>query len=71
MLVAKPRQISRHLPPPPAQPDAAVETWLRDEVLPVYDAMQADPGRGISSDQVVSALEARHANRLNKTTSGA
>ena len=32
--------------------DAAVERWLREEVAPVYDAMQADPRRGFSADQV-------------------
>ncbi|MGO9004931.1 MAG: type II toxin-antitoxin system ParD family antitoxin [Beijerinckiaceae bacterium] len=46
--------------------DAAVERWLRDEVIPVYDAMQADPQRGIPADQVVAALRAHHADRLKK-----
>ena len=27
--------------------DTTVEDWLREEVVPVYDAMKADPGRGI------------------------
>jgi len=31
--------------------DAAVEKWLRDEVVCVYDAMQADPGRAISTER--------------------
>ncbi len=43
--------------------DAAVERWLRDEVAPVYDAMQADPGRGLSADQVTAALDAHHTAR--------
>ena len=30
--------------------DAAIERWLRDEVVPVFDAMQADPSRGIPAD---------------------
>lgn len=48
--------------------DAAVERWLRDEVVPVYEAMQADPGRGIPADQVVAALRDHHAARLKKAT---
>ena len=47
--------------------DAAVERWLRDEVAPTYDAMQADPGRGLSADQVTAALAAHHAARVKKT----
>ena len=31
--------------------DAAIERWLREEVVPVYDAMQADPGRGKPADE--------------------
>ena len=46
--------------------DAVVERWLRDEVIPVHDAMQADPGRGIPADQVKAALRAHHADRLKK-----
>ena len=44
--------------------DAAVERWLREEVVSVYDAMQADPSRGLTPDQVASAMRARHAKRL-------
>jgi antitoxin ParD1/3/4 len=44
--------------------DAAVERWLRDEVAPVHDAMQADPGRALAADQVGTALQAHHADRL-------
>jgi antitoxin ParD1/3/4 len=51
--------------------DAAVERWLREEVAPVYDAMQADPGRGLSVDQVTAALAAHHSARLKKTGRGA
>lgn len=46
--------------------DAAVERWLRKEVVPVYDAMQADPTRGLSLDQVTAALATHHAARLKK-----
>jgi antitoxin ParD1/3/4 len=51
--------------------DAAVARWLREEVAPVYDAMVADPKRGLSADQVTAALDARHAARLKKTGGGA
>lgn len=44
--------------------DAAVERWLHDEVAPVHDAMQADPGRALDADQVGAALQAHHAARL-------
>ena len=46
--------------------DAAVERWLREAVVPTYDAMQADPCRGLSADQVTAALTAHHAARLKK-----
>lgn len=46
--------------------DVAVERWLREEVVPTYDAMQKDPGRGIPADQVTDALAARHAARLKQ-----
>jgi len=46
--------------------DAVVERWLRDEVLPVYDAMQAAPERGIPAEQVMVALRTHHAARLKQ-----
>lgn len=44
--------------------DAAVETWLRQEVVPVALAMQADPERGLSADQVFDDIRALHAGRV-------
>lgn len=44
--------------------DAAVDRWLREEVVPIYDAMQRDPGRAIPAGKVVAALRGRHAERL-------
>ena len=44
--------------------DAAVETWLRDEVVTTYDAMVSDPSRGRSVDDVRAGLRARHAARM-------
>ena len=46
--------------------DAAVESWLREEVLGVVDAMQAEPGRAIPGPQVFATIRARHADRLKK-----
>jgi antitoxin ParD1/3/4 len=50
--------------------DAGIEEWLRDEVVPVYDAMQTDPGRAVGADEVVSALRARHVARLKSGKHG-
>lgn len=44
--------------------DAAVDRWLREEVAPVYDAMQADPSRAQSLESVFTNIRARHAERL-------
>lgn len=44
--------------------NAAVERWLREEVAPVHDAMEADPGRGQSAADVFGAIRARHAKDL-------
>ncbi len=41
--------------------EKAVDRWLREEVAPVYDAMQADPDRGIPASQVFDELRAHHA----------
>jgi antitoxin ParD1/3/4 len=44
--------------------DAAVERWLREEVAPAYDAMQADPSRGIPLQDVFDEIRTRHNERL-------
>ena len=44
--------------------DAAVDRWLRDEVAPICEAMEANPSRGIAAQQVFERLRARHASRL-------
>ena len=44
--------------------DAAVERWLRDEVAPVYDAMEADPSRGLDADEVLSTIREAHSARM-------
>jgi len=40
----------------PIDRDAAVEKWLREEVIGVCDAMQSDPGRAPHADR----LKKRH-----------
>jgi len=44
--------------------DTAVEKWLRDEVAPAYDVMQADPKRGLSAQSVFDQVSTHHAARL-------
>ena len=44
--------------------DAAVERWLREEVAPTYDAMQADPSRAVPVSRVLQNLRAHHQKRL-------
>ncbi len=46
--------------------DAVVERWLRNEVIPVYDAMRANPERGLSVEQVKAAMRAHHADHVKK-----
>lgn len=45
--------------------DAAVERWLHEEVAPVYDAMQADPGRARNLQDVFADVRQHHAKRLS------
>lgn len=44
--------------------NAAVERWLREEVAPVYDAMQVDPERALAADKVFGSIRERHAKAL-------
>ena len=46
--------------------DAAVERWLREEVAPSYDAMQADPERSLSAAAVFDDIRAHHAASLKR-----
>jgi antitoxin ParD1/3/4 len=43
--------------------DAAVERWLREDVVAAYDALKADPGRAIPASQVFAAARAGHQKR--------
>jgi antitoxin ParD1/3/4 len=51
--------------------EAAIDRWLQDEVVPVYDAMQRDPDRAISGREVTAALDFHHAERLKSSKRGA
>jgi antitoxin ParD1/3/4 len=51
--------------------DEAIDRWLRDEVVSVYDSMQRDPDRAISGDEMTAALEDRHAEGPKKRKRGA
>ena len=51
--------------------DAAVDRWLRDEVVPIAAAMQADPGRAISADRVFAEIRDLHAGRQKNPGSDA
>ena len=42
---------------------AAVERWLRDEVVPVAVAMQANPDRVIPAETAFAKVRALHAQR--------
>lgn len=42
--------------------ERALESWLHQQVGPAFDAIQADPSRGLSADQVRAHL----ATRFNK-----
>lgn len=41
--------------------EAEIEDWLRREVLPVADALEADPSRALSGEQVRAAIRERRA----------
>lgn len=46
--------------------DRAVETWLRDQVAPAYDAIKEDPTRAVSVGAVRVRLAAEHAAKIKK-----
>ncbi len=47
--------------------DAAVERWLREEVAPVYDAIQDNPDRGIAAEDVFAELRKHHTKRTGQS----
>jgi len=40
--------------------DRTVETWLREQVAPAYDALKANPSRAVSAKHVRARLAAEH-----------
>ncbi|MGA2124752.1 MAG: type II toxin-antitoxin system ParD family antitoxin [Xanthobacteraceae bacterium] len=44
--------------------DSALEDWLGGEVVPVFDAMRADPSRALSIEQVRASLATLHEEKL-------
>jgi antitoxin ParD1/3/4 len=46
--------------------DAAMEQWLREEVVPVYDAYQSDPSRTISDKEVFESVRREHESHKRK-----
>jgi putative addiction module CopG family antidote len=47
--------------------DAAIESWLREEVAKSYDEYAADPSIGIPAEEVMSRLRASYRARLAKS----
>jgi antitoxin ParD1/3/4 len=43
--------------------DAAVERWLREEVVPGHREYLADPSKGVPADVVLKRIKSRHAAR--------
>jgi antitoxin ParD1/3/4 len=50
--------------------DDAVERWLREEVVPVMAAMQANPERGIPAERVFDGIRRLHKERLKAERRG-
>ena len=44
--------------------ERALNSWLRDQVAPVYDAMKANPSRAVSAAKVRASLDAAHKTSL-------
>lgn len=40
--------------------DRTVENWLREQVVPAYEALKTDPERGVSSMQLREKLAVEH-----------
>jgi antitoxin ParD1/3/4 len=43
--------------------DASLDHWLTSEVAPVYDAMKANPARGIPAEKVFAELRTRYVSK--------
>ena len=49
---------------------STIERWLRDQVVPVHDAMHSDPDRALSVAEVAAAIDTRHADRVKRPKRG-
>jgi antitoxin ParD1/3/4 len=47
--------------------DEAMERWLREEVMPVCEEIDADPSQTVSADELTAAVYANHARRTRKS----
>lgn len=64
---------SQRIPPPgvTGERQDTLERWLVEDVVPVFDAMQADPSRGVAAKQVTAKLDALHMQWLKTAGRGA
>ena len=46
--------------------EAAVERWLREEVVAGHAEYMADPSKGVPADQVLGRIKARRAAKLSQ-----
>jgi antitoxin ParD1/3/4 len=46
--------------------DAMIELWLREKVVPAYDAVTARPETSIPADKVFANIRAHHARQTKK-----
>ncbi|MET0264133.1 MAG: type II toxin-antitoxin system ParD family antitoxin [Duganella sp.] len=46
--------------------DRMVEAWLREQVAPAFDAIQADPTRALSGEDIRARLAAEHKAAMGK-----
>jgi hypothetical protein len=56
-------KVPKHAFSLPTEPATAIEQWLRDEVVAVYDAMKADPACKLSAKAVFAEVRARYTKR--------
>lgn len=47
--------------------EEGLERWLREEIVPVCLAMEADPSSGMSSSEVLASLEAARRERQKRS----
>ena len=47
--------------------DEAVERWLREEVVPVCEEIDADPSQAISAEELTASIHAHHDKSTRKS----